>query len=111
MTRKALRSVFTKLMAMPAAIAQAETELLTADQMRQDAANALQQAEDAALLAGIDGKNEAMRAAQLRQLTETERQAATLADRAYAEQRTRLSGLRTEFDALRAATRLFGAAL
>jgi len=98
-------------MTLPVEIGKAEVELLAADQARQDAVTALTRAEDALLLDAekVNGKNEAQRSAQLRQLTAAERQVATLAERAFSEQKTRLSGLQTEFAALRAATRLFAA--
>lgn len=110
MTKKAMRSIFGKLLELPTQITRAEADLLARDWSRQEALAALQAREDALLIEGVDGKNAEARAAQLRQHTEAERQRALLAERAHAEARVQLSALTTEFAAMRSAARLLSEA-
>jgi len=112
MTKRALKTLFARLLTLPADINRAESTVLDAEWRRQEAASALQRAEDAVTLdvEKVNGKNAEQRAAQLRQLTEQERQAALLAERSHAEARLQLSALITEFAAMRSAARLLSEA-
>ena len=112
MTKKAMRTLFGRLLTLPTEIGKSEAELLAREWARQEAAAELQAAEDALLLDAerVNGKNAEQRAAQLRQLTEAERQTALLAERAHQEERARLATLHAEFSAIRAAARLIAAA-
>ena len=99
--------MIARLLALPQQIADAEARFLAADRERRAQETALRQREDALLLAGeIDGKNEAQRAAQLRQQTAAEAGAADRAGETVAAARLELHRLQNELSAVRAVARL-----
>jgi hypothetical protein len=100
-----------RLLAAPAEIALAEELLLGAEEEAADAARRLQEREDRLLLAGdIDGRNAEARAAQLRALTEHERQTVERHEGGLRWAKRNLHLALNQFAALRAVARLLDGA-
>lgn len=99
--------LITDLLAVAAALAGAESELLAAQRALTTAKELLEDAEAAAVLSGtVDGKNADARAAQVRAFTAAPREAVRQAqDTAHAAALT-LRVLTARFSALRAVARL-----
>lgn len=98
------QGIITRLLALPAEIARAEIIVIESSQAVLEAKSALQEREAELLTSSanpIDGKNEAIRSAQLRSFTTEQRE--WLTDREYDQVRARatLSALHTEMSALR----------
>ncbi|MCM3699234.1 hypothetical protein [Paenibacillus macerans] len=90
-----------RLLELPKEIAAAEDEVLSANVQLVQAKEALQLKEDGLLLGNvIDGKNAEIRAAQMRQHTERERDILSDAELNLKNAVTRLSKLKDEFRAL-----------
>lgn len=104
MTREML---LTKLENCPKQLAYIEERLLESEDALADAEWAHAKAEDKALLCGaIDGKNEAIRAAQLREQTAETRAKVVKREREVATWRRELRIAQAEFSATRAMARL-----
>src|SRR5260370_13193327 len=95
-----------RLLRLPTAIHAAELGLLEIEADRLQAAQALQVREDALLLAGVDGKNEATRQAQLREATSAERERLQGCERERQIQQLVLHRHQNEFAAARSIARL-----
>lgn len=102
----ATKELIERLSALPGAIQAAELELLQIEADRQEAALALQAREDEVLLAGLDGKNEATRQAQLREATRRERELLLLCERELHVKKLLLHRRQNEFAAARSLARL-----
>lgn len=97
------QEIINRLMALPNEIFAAESVLIAANEKVQEAKNALAIKEAELLTSGkIDGKNAEQRAAQLKALTEAERQAVAQAESEMPKVRAQLARLQNEFAALRA---------
>jgi hypothetical protein len=89
----------------------AERAVLESETERTAAAAALQAKEDALLLAGaIDGKNEALRAAQLREATAAERDMLNACEREIQLQKIVLHRRQADLSAMKAIARLLSGA-
>lgn len=100
-----------RILELPKEIAAAEDAVIEANRQVVLAKEILQQKEDDLLLGNmIDGKNAEIRAAQMRQHTEHERQNLANAELYLKNDTTRLGRLRDEFKALRAVVGLLGVA-
>lgn len=101
------QSIINRLLALPAEIAAAEEATLQANMKLVTAKEMLQQKEDSLLLGNaIDGKNAEIRAAQLRQYTEHERESLADAELNLKNAVARLGRARDEFRALQAIVEL-----
>ncbi|UUZ80673.1 hypothetical protein LJK88_38445 [Paenibacillus sp. P26] len=101
------QSIINRLLASPAEIAAAEEATLQANMKLVTAKEMLQQKEDSLLLGNaIDGKNAEIRAAQLRQYTEHERESLADAELNLKNAVARLGRARDEFRALQAIVEL-----
>ncbi|GIQ67413.1 hypothetical protein DUZ99_02230 [Xylanibacillus composti] len=97
------QQIMNRLLELPAEIANAEEDVLQANGKLILAKDMLQQKEDSLLLGNvIDGKNAEIRAAQMRQNTQNEREALADAELILKNATARLGRLRDEFKALRA---------
>ena len=97
------QQIMARILALPAEIAAAEEVVLQANGAVILAKDMLQQKEDSLLLGNvIDGKNAEIRAAQLRQHTQNEREALADAELNLKNAVARLGKVRDEFRALRA---------
>src|SRR5688500_15193427 len=106
MTRE---QIITRLLTLPAELAAAESTLFRAQQEATRAKDALQDAEDRLRLRGaIDGRNEAARAAQLRQSTVAQQVEHRSAQDLASSAAVCLRNLTNEFSALKAVARLVG---
>lgn len=101
-----------RLLALPAAIAEAENTLLAAEERRRLASEALQGVEDALLLDGerITGKNVEQRAAQLRAETVPERERVTAAEYELSQAKIQFRFLTNEMWCLKDVVRLMAPA-
>ncbi|GAA0390195.1 hypothetical protein [Paenibacillus motobuensis] len=101
------QEIVNRLLELPGQIASVEYTVLEADRQVVLAKEFLQQKEDDLLLGNvIDGKNAEIRAAQMRQHTEYERQNLDNAELHLKNNVTRLVRLRDEFKALQAVASL-----
>ncbi|GIO36246.1 hypothetical protein J41TS12_11070 [Paenibacillus antibioticophila] len=101
------QEIFERLLRLPAEIASAEDAVLEAHGQLVQAKEALQRKEDDVLLGnGIDGKNAEIRAAQMRQHTELEREDLSEAEMKLKNAAVRLGKLKDELRALQAAASL-----
>lgn len=105
------QTVIERLSTIPAEIAQAESKVIEAQRILQQAKDELADKEAALLLGrvegcNIDGKNAEQRSAQLRQYTETERAAVVQAEEYLTEQKAVLSRLYNELKVLQSIARL-----
>ncbi len=97
------RDVVNRLMKLPSEIARAERELLKMDEDYRWYKSDLQKREDELLNSGaIDGKNEAIRAAQLRSFTLQHREELAGAEITLLKAQCELRILRAELETLRA---------
>lgn len=99
-----------RLIALPAAIGEAEAELVAAEWGRTTAAAGLQAREDELLVAGVEGKNSDIRQALVRQHSEAERNLLMAAEQTVGQIRSRLRCLNVEASCLKAVGRLIGGA-
>lgn len=99
--------IATRLMEIPAAIAEQELAVLEANRAAQRVKEFLTERESELLLNGaIDGKNAEIRAAQIRANTTAEREQYFAADGAVAMERVKLNALHNEFKALQVVAKL-----
>lgn len=97
------QEIITRLLALPAEITTAEDIVLEANRQVVQAKEFLQQKEDDVLLGNlIDGKNAEIRAAQMRQHTELEREDLAEAELKLKNEVARLSRFKDELRALQA---------
>lgn len=97
------QQIMARLMALPDEIAKAEEAVLHANMRLGTAKEVLQQKEDDLLLGNvIDGKNAEIRAAQMRQHTQNEREALADAELNLRHAAARLNKAREELRALQA---------
>ncbi|MBO9609194.1 MAG: hypothetical protein J7639_24785 [Paenibacillaceae bacterium] len=97
------QDIVDRLLDLPAEIGQAEDSVIWANQVVVSAKAALQEAEDRLLTSNvIDGKNEAIRSAQLRSFTGPERESLLQAENDSIKCRSALTQLQNEFRALQA---------
>jgi hypothetical protein len=97
------QQIMDRLLALPAEIAAAEDKVLDSNLQVLGAKVALQDKEDTLLLGNsIDGKNAEIRAAQMRQQTDSERGLLEEAELVLKNNVARLGRLRDEFKALQA---------
>ncbi len=101
------QEIFKRLLELPSEIAAAEDAVLEANGQLVQAKDALQRKEDDLLLGNeIDGKNAEIRAAQMRQRTELEREDLSEAELTLKNAAVRLGKLKDELRALQAAAGL-----
>ncbi|MFC4305756.1 hypothetical protein [Cohnella boryungensis] len=101
------QSIINRLLTLPTEISEAEEVVLQANGRLVVAKESLQAKEDSLLLGNvIDGKNAEIRAAQIRQYTEHEREALSDAELNLKNAVARLGKVRDEFRALRAVAEL-----
>ena len=101
--------VLERLLELPGELAEAEQRVLSVSCDLLDAKRALEISEDLLLTSGeIDGRNEATRTAQLRELTRPQRDQLDRITRRQAEAQAKLRNAQAELSALRAAARLLG---
>ncbi|MNW37025.1 hypothetical protein D3C74_140560 [compost metagenome] len=99
--------IISRLLELPREIASAEDAVLSANNQLVQAKEVLQQKEDDVLLGNlIDGKNAEIRAAQMRQHTELERENLSESELKLKNAAVRLSKLKDELRALQAAASL-----
>lgn len=99
--------IISRLLELPREIASAEDAVLSANNQLVQAKEILQQKEDDVLLGNlIDGKNAEIRAAQMRQHTELEREDLSESELKLKNAAVRLSKLKDELRALQAAASL-----
>lgn len=97
------QEIANRLMALPEEIFTIESALIGVNETILNAKNTLAAMEAALLTSGkIDGKNAEQRAAQLKQLTEDERNAVIAAESELPKVRAALTKLQNEFAALKA---------
>ncbi|MMZ61249.1 hypothetical protein D3C76_850410 [compost metagenome] len=101
------QEIASRLLALPKEIAAAEDAVLSANSQLVQAKEVLQKKEDDVLLGNlIDGKNAEIRAAQMRQHTELEREDLSEAELKLRNAAVRLGKLKDELGALQAFSRL-----
>jgi hypothetical protein len=101
------QEIANRLLALPGKIAEAEFTLLKAEEGLRWYKTDLQKREDEILNTGaIDGKNEAIRNAQLRSFTGQYREEVAGAEKEVLKAQTELRVLRTELEALKAVVSL-----
>lgn len=99
MTRQ---EIANRLLELPGEIKNAERDLLKAEENLRWYKSDLQKKEDELLSSGvIDGKNEAIRSAQLRSFTEQYRKEVSAAENGLMKTQVELRILRTELEALK----------
>jgi hypothetical protein len=95
-----------RLLELPRLIEVAELALLKGEQQRQEAEALVVVAEDALLIAGVEGKNSEQRAALVREQTKGERLLLTAREQLVALRRVEQRRLTNELAALRSVARL-----
>ncbi|MBO8136773.1 MAG: hypothetical protein H0Z40_01340 [Desulfotomaculum sp.] len=99
--------VIKRLMELPNQLMEAEREVIVAQNEVQKAKAALVEKETELLINGeIDGKNAAIRDAQLKDKTAAEREAVAEAEKTLSFKKLILNGLQGEFKALRSVAQL-----
>ncbi|MOA45464.1 hypothetical protein D3C78_1678640 [compost metagenome] len=102
-----IKDIISRLLVLPKEIAIAEDAVLEANNQLVQVKEVLQQKEDDVLLGNlIDGKNAEIRAAQMRQHTELERENLSESELKLKNAAVRLSKLKDELRALQAAASL-----
>lgn len=98
--------VSRNLIELPALLEQAEFALIAAEEIRDRRTRELQEREDELTLAGLNGRNEGQRLAELRSATREEREVLAEAERQFKAARLAFRRAEHQFTAARALARL-----